>query len=268
MRGISLAALIMLTAPTHALGGSDDGVYSEPLPLPQSPPANTRLCYRTDLGSDCVDLRVSMRPRVELALPGAMRDDISSTDADALDDEDADPHRARPNEIEPAEASGLPRPARFGERGSTRLYLHGGYGVHVSRTSNDEWIAGLGVEHFIEEGLSLSVELNGLSIRQSGPNAQAANINLLFRWHVIMEKNWSAYMDGGAGLLFATEEVPNSGSEFNFTPQAGIGATYDLGGDVRLMAGVRWHHISNANTDSNNPGRDSALAYIGVSIPF
>ena len=69
-------------------------------------------------------------------------------------------------------------------------------------------------------------------------------------------------------MLYANEKVPGNGTEFNFTPQAGLGVTYDIGNEVRLIGGVKWHHISNADLDEDNPGRDSIMAYAGVSFPF
>ena len=69
-------------------------------------------------------------------------------------------------------------------------------------------------------------------------------------------------------MLYTTNNVPSSGSEFNFTPQAGFGVTYDVGQDMRVILGFRWHHISNAELYSDNPGRDSIIGYAGLSFPF
>jgi hypothetical protein len=34
------------------------------------------------------------------------------------------------------------------------------------------------------------------------------------------------------------------------------------------MIGAKWYHISNANTHSSNPGRDSGMVWTGISFPF
>jgi hypothetical protein len=112
------------------------------------------------------------------------------------------------------------------------------------------------------------MEFNGLTIQQVDTDAAAFNFNLLFRWHFLMERTWSIYVDAGAGVLLATEEVPAGGSNFNFNPQAGIGFTLEVAEDVRALGGVRWHHISNANTYDENPGRDSFFLYAGLTFPF
>ena len=62
--------------------------------------------------------------------------------------------------------------------------------------------------------------------------------------------------------------MPENGSEFNFTPQAGFGLTYDIGNENRLIFGIKWHHISNADLYEDNPGRDSIMGYAGISFPF
>ena len=76
------------------------------------------------------------------------------------------------------------------------------------------------------------------------------------------------YVDAGAGLLYTSSDVPDHGSSFNFTPQAGIGFTFDIGQNNRLMIGGRWFHVSNANIYDENPGLDSAMLYVGINMPF
>jgi lipid A 3-O-deacylase len=162
------------------------------------------------------------------------------------------------------------RPARkrFGAKGSRRWSLQAGYGVEGKERDNSLALGGAGVSWFIADGLSLDLELNGMKFNQSGDDGWGANLNLLFRWHFINERDWSMYLDGGAGLLLTANDVPDDGSSFNFTPQAGLGFSFALSDDIRLMTGVRWHHISNANTYEENPGRDSVMGYVGVSFPF
>jgi len=156
----------------------------------------------------------------------------------------------------------------YGVEGSTRWNIHGAGAVQFDEGDHTIALFGLGLSHFIADGLSLDLELNALFINQSIENTEAANLNLLFRWHFIRERQWTMFLDGGAGLLLSVNDVPANGSSFNFTPQAGLGFTLDLGADVRFIAGARWHHISNANLYDTNPGRDSIMGYAGVSFPF
>lgn len=159
---------------------------------------------------------------------------------------------------------------RFGEKGSRRWQVHGAYIIQPDDVQNQASLVGLGVNTFIVNDLSLNAELNGLYVRQRGDDAIAANFNLLFQWHFYPREadDWSMYVDIGAGMLIATDRVPRDGSRFNFTPQMGGGLSFDLGNNTRLMTGLRWHHISNANLYADNPGRDSVMAYIGLSFGF
>lgn len=156
----------------------------------------------------------------------------------------------------------------FGEAGSMRLDVRAGYGTDVK--DGDQWIAqgGVGISAFIEDGLAIRAELNGAQIRQVEGSEQGINFVLLVEWHFMQRENWSLYLDAGAGVLFTTDDVPAAGSSFNFTPQAGVGFTLDAFDEARLVLGARWHHISNANTFDENPGRDHVMVYGGLSFPF
>jgi hypothetical protein len=158
--------------------------------------------------------------------------------------------------------------AVFGQRRSWRFNVHGAYGVDFENSDSSFIMAGLGLSYFILDDLGIEMEFNGLRIDQPGEDAWGFNFNLLLRWHVVSRETWSFYLDGGAGVLVSDEDVPDGTSEWNFTPQTGLGFSLDLGGDTRLLTGVRWFHISNANTDAANPGRDHYQFYAGLSFPF
>ena len=54
----------------------------------------------------------------------------------------------------------------------------------------------------------------------------------------------------------------------NFTPQIGFGGTVRIDDRLRLMAGVRWFHVSNGQTADSNPGVDMIAGYLGLTMPF
>lgn len=157
--------------------------------------------------------------------------------------------------------------ARFGEAGTGRFEIHAGYGYDVK---DDNWVAqgGVAFNEFVEDGVAIRVEVNGLHVNQINGDAQGINVNLMFQWHFMRRETWSIYADAGVGMLYTTDDVPFNGSSFNFTPQAGFGATFDVADDVRAVLGLRWHHISNANTFEENPGRDHIMFFGGLSFPF
>ena len=166
-------------------------------------------------------------------------------------------------------------PPPFGTKDSMRWFVQAGGAVEFDETENIFLLGGGGFSYFMVDDLSLEIEFNLLGFSQQGDDAFGVNFTLLMRWHFLVRDTWSLYVDGGAGLLGTTEIVPGQssdqpegGANFNFTPQAGAGATFEVAENVRFFGGVRWYHISNANTNESNPARDSLFVYAGVSFPF
>lgn len=164
---------------------------------------------------------------------------------------------------EPSGASGT-----WGAKDTWRWGVSAGYGWDVKESDNQVAIAGIEFDCFLEDHLSLNLGFNGLSADQVGTSAGGFNFTLQLRWHVHVEQDWSFFVEGGAGLLWTDSDVPSGGSDFNFTPQAGAGFSVDTGEGNRWLIGVRWHHISNANIYDTNPGRDSLMAWTGMTFPF
>lgn len=75
------------------------------------------------------------------------------------------------------------------------------------------------------------------------------------------------FIEGGGGPLWTNFDgrIPEQGSDFNFLVWAGGGASYDLTARWALNAGVRFSHISNADTDSPNRGLNYLQPFIGVT---
>jgi hypothetical protein len=134
-------------------------------------------------------------------------------------------------------------------------------------------MGGIGWSYFLERDLTIDFEVNGMFISQErGSDTVAGNLTMLLRWHFRIDdsQRWSLYADAGIGLLYAGSDVPQKGSAFNFTPQLGVGASFllDEANDTRLLTGMRWHHISNANTFEDNRGVDALMLYAGINMPF
>jgi hypothetical protein len=169
----------------------------------------------------------------------------------------------------PHEGEAVPLP-RFGEPGARRVFINGGFGIDDD--SDTTWQAGASIDWFVSDWISIDLGLNAAYFDQTGDDALGINLMLLLRWHFWrndkVDPTMTIYGEGGMGILLTTEDVPFDGTSFNFTPQLGVGMAFDLGDDQWLMTGVRWYHISNAATSSNNPARDSLYLYAGISLPF
>lgn len=158
-------------------------------------------------------------------------------------------------------------PTKFGDPGTVRIQV-GASGAYdfddvtlvLSRVS---------VSLFIFEGLSLDLEGDLGYIGQSeGSDGIGGGVTLLTRWHFIRKETWSIYGDFGIGLFFSSVDVPVGGGQVNFNPQAGLGVSFQMAKDVRMMLGLRWTHLSNARTLVSNPGVDALAAYAMVSFGF
>jgi hypothetical protein len=161
-----------------------------------------------------------------------------------------------------------PMPASWGKEDTWRWGINGGWAKDVKDSNNTLINLGVEFEYFVDDNLSLDLGLYYMDVDQVGENTNGINFTLQLRWHFIAKESWSMFIEGGAGLLRTTNDVPSDGSSFNFTPQAGLGFTFDIGNNNRWIIGTRWHHISNANTYSSNPGRDSIMIWTGISFPY
>ncbi|MBI2467313.1 MAG: acyloxyacyl hydrolase [Candidatus Rokubacteria bacterium] len=77
----------------------------------------------------------------------------------------------------------------------------------------------------------------------------------------------AAFRGGGRrpwGLL----RLRATGCDVAFTLQAGIGLLFFVSERTAITAGYRFHHLSNGNVCSGNPGLDSSLFVLGVSRFF
>ena len=171
---------------------------------------------------------------------------------------------------QPTEAEEIEKPitTKWGEAGSWRWGIHGGYAEGMNHHENQLLLLGVEFDYFIANELSLDIGLHLLDVTQTEGNTDGFNVTLQLRWHAIAKEDWSFFLEGGAGLLFTQDNVPSDGSDFNFTPQAGFGFSFDTGESARWLIGLRWHHISNANTHRSNSSRDSLMLWAGITFPF
>ena len=159
--------------------------------------------------------------------------------------------------------------SRFAEEDTWRWTMQFGYGFEHDDSNNKFGVGGFGFSYFPIDDFSLNVEFDGMYFEQDRtPDAGGFNFNILLRWHYMTEESWSAFVESSVGIVITTDAVPARGAGFNFIAQLGAGVSVDLGDDVRLLTGLRWHHLSNGRTFDRNPGQDSVYAFAGLSMPF
>jgi lipid A 3-O-deacylase len=163
-----------------------------------------------------------------------------------------------------------PSATSFGTKGQKHWYVQGAAATTLDREEAFPQrfvLTGAGLSKFLFDGHSINLELNSIYFSQPDEDALGLNLALLMRWHFLRQTNWSLFVDGGAGVMGTTSDVPSKGASFNFTPQAGAGVSINLKEQRQLMLGLRWHHISHADLFGANPGRDSLMGYVGVQFP-
>jgi len=161
--------------------------------------------------------------------------------------------------------------------------------VEYATSGSRAWSFGLGAGHdfddatdvqafaahswFLDDRIEVAAEAGGWYFSQPGEDEAGINASIIFRWHFYQsdDKKWTIYGDVGVGALLATGDVPAGGTNVDFMPRAGVGLTREINDSgLRLMAGLRWHHISNGriNGDDENPARDAPFIYFGIVIPY
>ena len=142
-----------------------------------------------------------------------------------------------------------------GDRGF--WFVSGRWGRQITAESGDSWARG---------HLQYAIEAMPLYLHFQSKTVYGAGITpLLLRYHFTRPQRFVPFLEGGAGILATTEQVPEGTSHFNFTPQAGVGLQYVSATGPGWTVGVRYHHTSNAGIARRNPGVNAIVFHAGIS---
>lgn len=159
--------------------------------------------------------------------------------------------------------------AHFTDPGSHWGVIGGGVAQSVDNATDGNIF--FQYSYFFDRRVEFLGEIGAWYYHQDGDDAWGLNPAMLVRYHYHRTERLTLYVDIGIGLLLASDNVPEGGTSFNFTPRVGTGLTYRLFEDEsRLVLGLRWAHVSNARIagDLDNPGRDGVMLYMGYEFPF
>jgi hypothetical protein len=193
-------------------------------------------------------------------------------------------HETPATEATPAPAQETPTAAAtpasihgdiFGDAGGTWWSVQGGSAFDGESVDAN---ARLSLHRFLADDFEINGSLGGWAHMQEGEDQQSLAIDVGFRWHFLNRareresgQGMTMYAETGIGMMYATGEVPDGGTDFNLTPRGGVGATWPIGdGPSRFDLGVRWQHFSNGSISGSddNPSRDSGMVYVGFIFPF
>jgi hypothetical protein len=128
----------------------------------------------------------------------------------------------------------------------------------------------LGYGYFFMDDFSVNIDVLGSYIRSGiDDNGVAAGLDLILRQHPIKgpDNLWSLYLELGAGLQQQSTNFAGN-RKFNFRLLGGGGATFRVAESIRLMAGMRYFHVSDAGIEGGGGGMDGLQFYAGSVFPF
>ncbi len=98
-------------------------------------------------------------------------------------------------------------------------------------------------------------------------SAEAAGGALVFKYNLLSFGRWMPFWDAGAGMLWTNlaPRIRELSTPLNFVIETGPGVQYFMTAQTTLTFGVRYVHISNAETGERNIGLNSVLPYAGLS---
>lgn len=122
---------------------------------------------------------------------------------------------------------------------------------------------------FLSGNLELAVEPLFARVTKPFP-AEAAGGAWVIKYNLLSFGRWVPFWDVGAGMLWTNlaPRIPEQSTPFNFVLETGPGIHYFLTRSLTVTAGVRYHHISNANIGQRNTGLNAVLPYVGFSWFF
>ena len=99
-------------------------------------------------------------------------------------------------------------------------------------------------------------------------SASAFGGSLMVKYNFLSFGRWMPFWDGGAGMLWTdlAPRIPEQSTQFNFILQTGPGVSYFVSENLAITAGLRFHHISNANIGDRNTGLNAWLFTLGMSF--
>ena len=75
------------------------------------------------------------------------------------------------------------------------------------------------------------------------------------------------FLTSGGGFLYFNHRMLGTTQQFNFTAQLGGGVQlFPPSRRTAIDIGYKYHHISNANLANQNPGLDSHMLFVGLSL--
>lgn len=127
-----------------------------------------------------------------------------------------------------------------------------------------------GVGYYVFDNLAIMLDFSGYGFELGGHSGSAAGVTIGLRHHLLNVGRSSIFADVSFGVLETSRAVPYHGTHFNNTFEVGPGIAFPLRDNFYLIGGVRYFHLSNANSQGNtrNPSINAIQGVLGVAWRF
>ena len=141
-------------------------------------------------------------------------------------------------------------------------------GIHAATLGlrwNHMWKARLG--SFIRGHPAFGIEIVPLTtFVQADKTTYAGGFNLVYEHHFAVPGRVLPVWKLGAGFLYSNTALPKGETRHNFTLLTELGVDIMVTDSSALFLGYRFHHVSNADTGSINPGVNLHTMMFGLSF--
>ena len=118
--------------------------------------------------------------------------------------------------------------------------------------------------HWAPAPLRFKVEgTAGLTVSPQTRAMVSVGMMALYYLEFISSDRLVPYLEGGIGVVYTDFQVEGQGSRFNFNPQIGIGAEFEVDSGASFFTALRLSHISNAGLHDENRGVNSLVWMLG-----
>jgi hypothetical protein len=118
--------------------------------------------------------------------------------------------------------------------------------------------------HWAPAPLRFKVEgTAGLTVSPQTRAMVSVGMMALYYLEFISSDRLVPYLEGGIGVVYTDFQVEGQGSRFNFNPQIGIGAEFEVDSGASFFTALRLSHISNAGLHDENRGVNSVVWMLG-----
>jgi hypothetical protein len=127
-----------------------------------------------------------------------------------------------------------------------------------------------GITYGLRDGLVLTAAGPLYYVDQRGADAYLLGATFGIRQRVYRARRVSAFVEFDVGVSKADSITPPRGTQFNYLAVGAAGATVRLRPGLRLLASLRWIHVSNNSLAgaSRNPDIEAIGPQVGVLIGF